>query len=34
MTLRWYTVVVDSHDVAALGRWWAETLDYFIVYEA
>jgi hypothetical protein len=34
MTLRWYTVVVDSHDVASLGRWWAETLDYFIVYEA
>jgi hypothetical protein len=34
MTLRWYTVVVDSHDVASLGRWWAETLDYEIVYEA
>lgn len=34
MTLRWYTVVVDSHDVASLGRWWAETLDYLIVYEA
>ena len=34
MALRWYSVVVDCHDVAALGRWWAETLDYQIVYEA
>jgi predicted enzyme related to lactoylglutathione lyase len=34
MTLRWYTVVVDAHDVASLGRWWAETLDYVIVFEA
>ncbi len=33
MSLRWYSVVVDSHDVAALARWWAETLDYRIVYE-
>ncbi|HET7725648.1 MAG TPA: VOC family protein [Propionibacteriaceae bacterium] len=34
MSLRWYSVVVDSHDPAALGRWWAETLDYHIVYES
>lgn len=34
MSLRWYSVVVDSHDHAALGRWWAETLDYHIVYES
>mgnify|MGYP001238892677 CR=1 FL=1 len=34
MALRWYTVVVDSHDPKALGRWWAETLDFFIVYES
>jgi hypothetical protein len=33
MTLRWYTVVVDSHDPVALGHWWAETLDYVVVYE-
>ena len=33
MALRWYTVVVDSHDIAAQARWWAETLDFQIVYE-
>jgi hypothetical protein len=34
MALRWYTIVVDCHDVAAQARWWAETLDYETVYEA
>jgi hypothetical protein len=34
MALRWDGVVIDAHDIAALGRWWAETLDYLIVYEA
>ena len=34
MTLRWYTVVIDCHDVAAQARWWAEALDYVIVHEA
>lgn len=34
MALRWYSIVVDSHDPTVLGRWWAETLDYFIVYES
>jgi len=34
MSLRWYTTVVDSHDVAALGRWWADVLDWKIAYEA
>lgn len=34
MALRFYTTVVDSHDVAAQGRWWAETLDWQIIYEA
>ncbi len=33
MPLRWYTVVVDCHDIAAQARWWAETLDFQIVYE-
>ena len=33
MSLRWYSTVIDSHDIAALGRWWAETLDWTIVYE-
>lgn len=34
MSLRWYTVVIDSHDAPALGRWWAEVLDWQIVYES
>ena len=34
MALRWYTVVVDSHDVPTLSRWWAETLDFVVVYES
>jgi hypothetical protein len=34
MGLRWYSTVIDSNDVATLSRWWAETLDYRIVYEA
>ncbi|GAA3687078.1 hypothetical protein FB459_1720 [Yimella lutea] len=34
MALRWYTIVVDSHDPARLSRWWAETLGWVIVYEA
>ena len=33
MSLRWYSVVVDCHDLAAQARWWAETLDYVIVFE-
>jgi len=34
MSLRWYTVVVDCHDVKAQSRWWAEVLGWKIVYEA
>ena len=33
MSLRLYTVVVDAHDIASQARWWAETLDWHIVYE-
>ena len=34
MSIRWYTVVVDCRDVAAQSRWWAEALDWRIVYDA
>jgi Glyoxalase-like domain len=34
MSLRWYTIVVDCHDVRAQGRWWAEALGWPIAYEA
>lgn len=33
MALRWYTTVIDCHDIAAQARWWADTLDWRIVYE-
>ncbi|HEV8065282.1 MAG TPA: VOC family protein, partial [Acidimicrobiales bacterium] len=34
MTVRWYTVVVDCRDVAAQARWWADVLDWTVVFEA
>jgi hypothetical protein len=34
MTIRWYSVVVDCRDVAALSRWWAAAIDWRIIYEA
>lgn len=34
MSLRWYSTVIDSRDVAALGAWWAETLGWQCVHEA
>lgn len=34
MGLRWYSVVVDCRDVAAQARWWAQVLDWQIIYEA
>ena len=34
MALRWYSVVVDCHDIAAQVRWWAEVLDWHIFYES
>lgn len=33
MALRWYTVVVDSSDPQAQARWWAETLDWMLVWD-
>ena len=34
MGSRWYTVVIDANDPGRLARWWAEVLDYRIVYES
>jgi len=34
MPLRWYTVVIDCHDVAAQAKWWAEVLGWKPIYEA
>lgn len=33
MALLWYSTVVDSHDIAAQARWWAETLGWKIGFE-
>jgi glyoxalase superfamily protein len=33
MVLRWYTVVVDCHDVRKQAAWWAEALDWKTIYE-
>ena len=34
MSLRWYSLVIDCHDIAAQARWWASVLDWQIIYEA
>ncbi len=34
MSLRWYSLVIDCHDIAAQARWWAGVLDWQIIYEA
>ena len=34
MALRWYSTVIDCHDHLAQGEWWAETLDWQIIYRS
>jgi predicted enzyme related to lactoylglutathione lyase len=34
MTVRFYSVVIDCADPKRLGEWWAEVLDWKVVYEA
>ena len=34
MSIRWYSVVVDCHDVVALSRWWADVLDWQVAFAA
>ena len=34
MSLRWYSVVIDCHDIDAQARWWAGVLDWQLIYEA
>ncbi|MBX6722025.1 MAG: VOC family protein [Dactylosporangium sp.] len=33
MGSRWFSVIIDAADPARLARWWAEVLDYRIVFE-
>jgi len=34
MSIRWYSVVVDCHDIKAQSRWWAEALGWRVVFES
>jgi hypothetical protein len=34
MSSLWYTVVIDAQDPARLARWWAEVLNYQVVFES
>ncbi|MCU1431004.1 MAG: hypothetical protein JWP95_109 [Actinotalea sp.] len=34
MSVRWYSVVVDCHDVRAQAAWWARAIDWRPIYEA
>ena len=34
MALRWYTVVIDCQDFHAQARWWADVLDWELIYES
>ena len=33
MVLRWYTTVIDCHDVRKQAAWWAEALGWKTIYE-
>lgn len=33
MAMKWYTIVVDCRDAQAQAHWWAEALDWDIVYD-
>ena len=33
MVLRWYTVVIDCHDVRKQAAWWAEAFDWKTIIE-
>ena len=33
MSVRWYSIVVDAADPKALGRWWAQALNWEVTFE-
>jgi len=33
VSIRWYSVVVDCHDIKAQSRWWAEALGWQVAFE-
>jgi hypothetical protein len=34
MALKWYSVVVDCRDLHAQARWWADVLDWQVIFES
>lgn len=34
MALKWYSVVIDCHDLHAQARWWADVLDWQLEFES
>ncbi|MEV5242243.1 VOC family protein [Streptomyces cinnamoneus] len=34
MTLSFYTIVIDAHDLAAQARFWCRVLDWKVLFEA
>ena len=34
MASRWYTVVIDAHDVRGLADFWRQVLDWQVVYDS
>jgi hypothetical protein len=34
MAIRWYSTVIDCHDVSAQGTWWAETLGWQVIHQS
>jgi hypothetical protein len=34
MALKWYSVVVDCNDHHAQARWWADALDWQLIFES
>ncbi len=33
MALKWYSVVVDCSDVSAQAAWWADVLDWMVIFD-
>jgi hypothetical protein len=34
MSVRWYSTVIDCHDIVAQARWWAEVLGWQVAFQA
>lgn len=34
MSIRWYSLVVDCHDISAQSQWWAQVLGWVVGYQA